>query len=98
MDESKADAPKVTAKPAPPPPGAAFVTLEQAAGLLGVSRRRLGELRAEDPTFPNGRQLGGPGTLRLKVEELLKWADAQPRARFSSIGGPRRFSGSPEAA
>lgn len=73
-------------RPAPPPPGAAYASILGIAGLLGISRRRLDELRVEDPTFPMGRLFGGGGTLRFPVADVLAWADAQQPAKFSTIG------------
>jgi predicted DNA-binding transcriptional regulator AlpA len=75
-------------KPVPPAQGAAYASIEGIAGLLGVGRTRVRELRA-DPTFPSGRTFGGGGTLRFEVAGVLEWAARQPHARFSSIGGRR---------
>lgn len=77
-------------RPTPPPPGAAFGSISEIAALLGVSVRRLGELRG-DPAFPGGRLFGGAGCLRFSVPAILKWAEAQQEARFASIGGASRF-------
>jgi hypothetical protein len=90
---------RVQAPQAPPTPPA-FVSISRACILLDVSRRRFGELRAADPTFPAGRLFGGRGALRFNVAALLRWAEQQPEARFSTRGGPRpggRFERKDEA-
>lgn len=77
----------------------AFVSIGRACILLDISRRQFGELRASDPTFPPGRLFGGRGALRFNVASLLRWAEEQPSARFSTRGGPRlggRFERKPE--
>jgi len=79
-----------TPRPAPPPPGAAYTAIPGIAGLLEVSLRKALELR-RDPTFPPGRLFGGRGALRFSVAAVLRWAERQPEARFSSRGGARQF-------
>jgi len=71
-------------------PGPVWTSLAGVAHLLGVKRRKVGELR-RDPAFPSGRLFGGGGTLRFKVAEVLAWADHQPEAKFSTLGSPARF-------
>ena len=78
-------------RPDPPPPGAAWTALPGVAGLLGVSVRQVAVLRATDPTFPAGRRFGRGGALRFSVAAILAWADAQPAARWSTIGAAERF-------
>jgi hypothetical protein len=74
--------------PSPPPPGAIYVTAAQAAGALGVTVRHFRSLRRV-PAFPAGRLIGGGGTLRWRLADLLQWADRQPEARFTTVGGRR---------
>lgn len=71
-------------------PGPVWTSLAGVAHLLGVKRRKVGELR-RDPAFPTGRLFGGGGTLRFKVADVLAWADRQPEAKFSTLGSPARF-------
>ena len=74
--------------PRPPPPGAVYTDLAGVAGLLGVTVRRLWDLR-KNPDFPEGRLIGGGGTLRFKIPEVVAWADRQPCSRYATTGGPR---------
>ncbi len=71
-------------------PGPVWTSLAGVAHLLGVKRRKVGELR-RDPAFPTGRLFGGGGTLRFKVADVLAWADRQPEAKFSTLGSSARF-------
>ena len=71
-------------------PGPVWTSLAGVAHLLGVKRRKVGELR-RDPAFPSGRLFGGGGTLRFKVADVLAWADRQPEAKFSTLGSSARF-------
>jgi predicted DNA-binding transcriptional regulator AlpA len=79
------------AKPrGPSSPGPVWTSLAGVAHLLGVKRRKVGELRS-DPAFPSGRLFGGGGTLRFKVADVLAWADRQPEAKFSTLSSSARF-------
>lgn len=77
-------------------PGPVWTSLAGVAHLLGVKRRKVGELR-RDPAFPSGRLFGGGGTLRFKVADVLAWliGNRRPSSRplapqpASSNGGSR---------
>ena len=67
---------------------AVYVDLAGVAALLGVTVRRLSDLR-RGPDFPAGRLVGGGGTLRFKVADVLAWVERQPSSRFATTGGLR---------
>jgi len=73
--------------PPPPPADAQALTFEMAAGLLGIRRRALDELRRTRPDMPQPI-LVGQGRPRFVRSELWAWFLAQPRG-FSTMGGAR---------
>lgn len=75
----------------------AYVDIDGVAALLGVTRRRVAELR-RDQGFPAGRLFGGGGTLRFPVAAVLAWAEQQPAAKWATVGSARRWRRDPEAA
>jgi hypothetical protein len=85
---------------------AAYASIPGLCALLGISERKLGEIRQTDESFPDGRLFGGGGTLRFYIPAVLDWAESQPPARWSTIGSARgrgragsgQFAKSTEAA
>ena len=56
---------------------------EQCAEYFKVSRRQFTERYAAQPDFPKGIRLpseGGRGSIRWKAMDIIKWANALPKA------------------
>jgi predicted DNA-binding transcriptional regulator AlpA len=51
------------------------------AAFIGVSERKFQYLRAQDPSFPSGRQIG-PKKILFIVDELDAWIRSQPVAEI----------------
>jgi hypothetical protein len=66
------------AVPAPPPDGAMMLTFDQCAGLAGVRRRAIEELKRTDPAFPKA-VLVSPQQPRIVRSEFEAYLLSRPR-------------------
>jgi predicted DNA-binding transcriptional regulator AlpA len=74
--------------PPPPHPNAEYLSMNDCAGLLGITRRFWNHLRGSDETLPLPFKLT-KGTLRMPRRELIAWVEQRERG-WASRGGRRR--------